>query len=160
MTYIWKFKLTKFLCIKNFLLSLISSISKPFWHFICTVLSCALRTLPRCTQSDTWRRVAHSSSHQGKPPLFPTQAAFVVNIAVLWHHAYTLKACTASKDCTHPCHLASRMSSEKKFIAGTGSSAQDIQDSLAHFPGYYSLYDMGSLRTLTTFSCSPRNTIW
>lgn len=86
-----------FLYIKKFLLSLFSSISKSFWHFICTV--CALRSLSRCTHSDTWRLVAHSSSHQGKPPLFPTQAAFVVNIAVLWHHDYRHKVCAASKNC-------------------------------------------------------------
>lgn len=104
----------------------------------------------------------HEDSQQftsGKAFTFPTQAEIVVNIAVLWHYTYKLQACAASKDCKHPCHFASRMSSEKKFIAGTGSAAQDIQDSLAHFPGYYSLYDMGSLRTLSTFSGSPRNTM-
>lgn len=141
------------LCMKNFLLSLFSSISKSFGYFICIALC---PEIPSQVHS-VWL-VAHSSSHQGKPPLFPAQAAFVVNIAVLWHHAYTHKVCTASKVCTHPCHLASRMSSEKKFMVGTGSSAQEIQDSLAHFPGYYSLYDVGSLRTLAAFSSSPRNT--
>lgn len=54
---------------------------------------------------------------------------------------------------------ANRMSSEKKFIVVTWSSAQDIQGSLTHFPRFYRSRGMGSLRTSAAFSDSPRNTM-